>query len=113
MRETYYMRIYMGVENFAKIESAEICINQYTLLVGPNNSGKTFLMQLAEGINEKMEDIIHGNDLQFLKVEQNSNYNIYTLTQDNLNSLTDQINLRLEKEKENIILDKISDYTVF
>ena len=66
MRETYYMRIYMGVENFAKIESAEICINQYTLLVGPNNSGKTFLMQLAEGINEKMEDIIHGNDLQFL-----------------------------------------------
>lgn len=107
MRETYYMRIYMGVENFAKIESAEICINQYTLLVGPNNSGKTFLMQLAEGINEKMEDIIHGNDLQFLKVEQNSNYNIYTLTQDNLNSLTDQINLRLEKEKENIILDTL------
>ena len=37
IRETYYMRIYMGVENFAKIESAEICINQYTLLVGPNN----------------------------------------------------------------------------
>ena len=105
IRETYYMRIYMGVENFAKIESAEICINQYTLLVGPNNSGKTFLMQLAEGINEKMEDIIHENDLQFLKVKQNSSCNIYTLTQDSLNTLIDKINLRLEKEKENIIMD--------
>lgn len=32
----------VGVENFAKIESAKICIDNYTLLVGPNNSGKTF-----------------------------------------------------------------------
>ena len=40
------MQIWIGVENFAKIESARICINNYTVLVGPNNSGKTFLMQL-------------------------------------------------------------------
>lgn len=107
MRETYYMRIYMGVENFAKIESAEICINQYTLLVGPNNSGKTFLMQLAEGINEKMETIIHENDLQFLKEEQDSNCNIYTLTQDSLDTLTERINLRLDRIKESIIIDTL------
>lgn len=107
IRETYYMRIYMGVENFAKIESAEICINQYTLLVGPNNSGKTFLMQLAEGINEKMETIIHENDLQFLKEEQDSNCNIYTLTQDSLDTLTERINLRLDRIKESIIIDTL------
>ena len=101
------MRIYMGVENFAKIESAEICINQYTLLVGPNNSGKTFLMQLAEGINEKMETIIHENDLQFLKEEQDSNCNIYTLTQDSLDTLTERINLRLDRIKESIIIDTL------
>lgn len=107
MRETYYMRIYMGVENFAKIESAEICINQYTLLVGPNNSGKTFLMQLAEGINEKLDTIIHENDLQFLKEEQDSNCNIYTLTQDSLDTLTERINLRLDRIKESIIIDTL------
>lgn len=102
-----YAYIYMGVENFAKIESAEICINQYTLLVGPNNSGKTFLMQLAEGINEKMETIIHENDLQFLKVEQNSSCNIYTITQDSLDTLTERINLRLDRIKESIIIDTL------
>lgn len=102
-----YAYIYMGVENFAKIESAEICINQYTLLVGPNNSGKTFLMQLAEGINEKMETIIHENDLQFLKVEQDSSCNIYTITQDSLDTLTERINLRLDRIKESIIIDTL------
>ena len=43
------MHIFLGVENFAKIESAKVCINSYTLLVGPNNSGKTYFMQLAQG----------------------------------------------------------------
>ena len=43
------MQIWFEVENFAKIEHARICINSYTVLVGPNNSGKTFLMQLVQG----------------------------------------------------------------
>ena len=48
------MQIWIGVENFAKIESAKICINNYTVLVGPNNSGKTFLMQLMQGMSKKL-----------------------------------------------------------
>ena len=44
------MYFFVGVENFAKIEMAKVCTNSYTLLVGPNNSGKTFLMQLVQGL---------------------------------------------------------------
>ncbi len=44
------MLIFLGVENFAKIEKAKVCINSYTLLVGPNNSGKTYFMQLVQGV---------------------------------------------------------------
>ena len=44
------MLIFLGVENFAKIEHAKICINSYTLFVGPNNSGKTYLMQLIHPV---------------------------------------------------------------
>ena len=45
------MHLWIGVENFAKIESARVCVNKYTLFVGPNNSGKTFLMQLVHGLS--------------------------------------------------------------
>ena len=43
------MKFWLGVENFAKIESAKVNIDDYTLFVGQNNSGKTFLMQLIQG----------------------------------------------------------------
>lgn len=46
------MHLWVGVENFAKIEKAKISVDKYTLLVGPNNSGKTFLMQLVQGLSD-------------------------------------------------------------
>ena len=42
------MTLWLGVENFGKIRDAKICINKCTVLVGPNNCGKSFLMQLAD-----------------------------------------------------------------
>ena len=44
------MRILVGVENFGKIEKADIDISNYTVFVGDNNSGKTYLMQLIYGL---------------------------------------------------------------
>ena len=38
------------VENFGKIEYAEIDISNFSIFVGENNSGKTYLMQLIYGI---------------------------------------------------------------
>ncbi len=40
------MKISIGVENFGKIHSALVDVSNYTLFVGENNSGKTYLMQL-------------------------------------------------------------------
>ena len=40
----------LHVENFAKIESADICITPLMCFVGDNNSGKSYLMSLLWGI---------------------------------------------------------------
>ena len=38
------------VRNFGKIESADIDISGFSIFVGENNSGKTYLMQLIYGM---------------------------------------------------------------
>ncbi len=48
------MEITIGVVNFGKIESAEITLGDFTVFVGDNNSGKTFMMQLIYGVFLKM-----------------------------------------------------------
>ena len=53
------MELWLGVENFAKIQSAKVCINKYSVLVGPNNSGKTFLMQLIQGMDKNWESLLN------------------------------------------------------
>ena len=35
------------IENFGKIKSANVVLDGYTIFIGDNNSGKTYLMQLA------------------------------------------------------------------
>ena len=58
------MLVWLSVKNFGKIEEAKICINKFTVLVGPNNSGKTFLMQLAHGINDEIVDLVDASNLK-------------------------------------------------
>ena len=53
------MKIVIGVEGFGKIKKADIDISNYSVFVGDNNSGKTYLMQLIYGV------------LQYLKIPQN------------------------------------------
>jgi len=80
------MLIFLGVENFAKIEHAKICINSYTLFVGPNNSGKTYLMQLIQGVNERLTELVDEEILKILKhgENQNSNARSYIISQENI-----------------------------
>ena len=40
------MEFLFGVSDFGKIKHAEITLSNFTLFVGDNNSGKTFMMQL-------------------------------------------------------------------
>lgn len=58
MQETNrkYPTIY--VKNFAKIKEAEIELSPFTLLVGSNNSGKSYLMTLVYGLVKYLGNII-------------------------------------------------------
>ena len=78
------MQIWLEVENFAKIEHARICINSYTVLVGPNNSGKTFLMQLVQGIYTKLTSLIDEETVNQLLKEGQEGYFKCCLTASNI-----------------------------
>ena len=97
------MHIWIGVENFAKIESAKVCINNYTILVGPNNSGKTFLMQLVQGINNKLAYLVDGTLMNSLLVNETEGCSEYNITSTNIADIVSHINAKLELEKEKII----------
>ena len=99
------MLIFLGVENFAKIEHAKICINSYTLFVGPNNSGKTYLMQLIQGVNERLTELVDEEILKILKhgENQNSNARSYIISQDNILQFVEYLNTKLDEKKEEIV----------
>lgn len=107
------MHVLLGVENFAKIESAKVCIDSYTLLVGPNNSGKTFFMQLIQGINEKLVNLIDDDILRTFIQDRNLcsdninnpdiKYKKYIISQKNLLLLIEYLNQKLETRKEQIL----------
>ena len=48
------MEVLLGIRNFGKIKSAEINLSGFSVLVGNNNSGKTYLMQLIYGIRRNL-----------------------------------------------------------
>ena len=64
------MRIWFEVKNFARIKEAKVCVNKYSVLVGPNNCGKTFLMQLIEGINSYWNKLIDDYAMNTLLYEE-------------------------------------------
>lgn len=51
------MELLFGVSNFGKIERAEITLGDFTLFVGDNNSGKTFIMQLLYGVLNELRNM--------------------------------------------------------
>ena len=99
------MRFWIGVENFAKIESARVCINNYTLFVGPNNSGKTFLMQLIQGLSDKITRLLDEDVMDIVLAEKIEGYSKYLINKDNIVQFTECINKKLHLKKEQIIED--------
>ena len=86
------MLIWLGVKNFGKIEDARICINKFTVLVGPNNSGKTFLMQLAHGINDEIANLVDVSDVKEFIAEEVSGYQKYIIDTHNIDKLENIMN---------------------
>lgn len=107
------MLIFLGVENFAKIEKAKVCINSYTILVGPNSSGKTYLMQLVQGVNERLVSLVDEEGKKILGCGKNTPSNFaagtnegctqYILSQDNILPFTEYLNGKLDEKKEQIV----------
>ncbi len=56
------------VENFAKIKSACVNLDGYTIFVGDNNSGKTYLMQLIYGVLDSLKRIRFLSDNSLLSI---------------------------------------------
>lgn len=99
------MHFWVGVENFAKIESAKICVDNYTLLVGPNNSGKTFLMQLVQGLSDKIITLVDEDVIQVLLEKKKEEYSKYAIHANNLVRFVEYLNNKLELQKEQIVRD--------
>ena len=51
------MEVYINVKNFGKIKSARVNIDNFTVFVGNNNSGKTQLMELIYAIIKKSSEM--------------------------------------------------------
>lgn len=99
------MRLWVGVENFAKIESAKICINNYTVLVGENNSGKTFLMQLASGVGEKLGYIIDDKIRDIIISDDMKDTGCYIISEDNISKIVEYFNEKLNEMKERLVYE--------
>ena len=97
------MHLWIGVENFAKIESAKICIDSYTLFVGPNNSGKTFLMQLVQGLSNKIVNLLEEDSMDILLEEKVEKYSRYHLNVNNIADFVGYINNKLHLKKEQLV----------
>ncbi len=92
------MKFLFCVEKFGKIESAKIDINNFTIFIGNNNSGKTQLMELIYGIYQTLpklrinyDHIRKKNDLQ------------WKLDKDDIYTIVDEINRMLNDGKDQIV----------
>jgi predicted ATP-dependent endonuclease of OLD family len=92
------MRVYIGVKNFGKIRSAEINISNFTVFVGNNNSGKTYMMQLIYGVLDVLRNFQSHTKPLDCEIGK-----VYKLKSE-IVELQDEINQYLEKNKERIVM---------
>lgn len=90
------MSLILHVRNFGKIKSADIDLGNYTLFVGDNNSGKSYIMQLIY----MLPDII--DILPDAKIEYTLEYHQIKVTQKMIDQIVFEWNRNLEDEKDDI-----------
>lgn len=107
------MEFFVGVENFGKISSAKINVGDYTVFVGNNNSGKTYIMQLIYGVLEKIpmidinldEEVSHN----IRKNNENSVVSYLNIDKNIMKLLEQKYNDYFEKNKEELIREIFHD----
>lgn len=94
------------IQNFGKIESASIDISNFSIFVGENNSGKSYVMQLIYGVicclfyDDKFKTSL--SEFNFVKISKEP-MTICSSDTDFLLKFQSFINNYLEENKENIV----------
>lgn len=100
------MEIILGVKNFGKIESAEVNINGFSVFVGNNNSGKTYLMQLIYGIRHNFEQYVYEKKEDFIAVlEGIKRDNKIIVDFEIIKTFEKFVNGILEEKKDSLVYD--------
>lgn len=99
----------LNVENFGKIKSASVELNGYSIFVGENNSGKSYLMQLVYGILDAFRNIHGIGDIPSFHLPTEEKPMV--VEQNFLQEYLDALNAWLEKEK-NAIVKKTFNYEI-
>ncbi|MEE1255906.1 MAG: AAA family ATPase [Lachnospiraceae bacterium] len=92
------MKIIVGVSNFGKIRKAEIDISNFTVFVGNNNSGKTYMMQLIYGVLTELGYLKIKPDISEINYEKK-----YDITA-KIQYIEKFINNYLKNNKEKIVM---------
>ena len=102
------MQILFGLRDFGKIKSAEVNISGFSVFVGNNNSGKTYVMQLIYGIRNNLKRYLKDYDLYkryFEQMEEQATAGKVTLDAGSMKKWENYLNNILQKNKEKIIFD--------
>ena len=97
------MELFLEFEEFGKIQYGKIRINDFSVFVGENNSGKTYVMQLAYAILQELCQIRKLNMWFTQQTHKNSISDEEILSYSYYNWLQDMINIYLAENKDKII----------
>ena len=92
------MKIVLGVKKFGKIKEANIDISNFTIFVGNNNSGKSYMMQLIYGVLKEIPRINATLKDFFVEISRQD-----VIGKDDFKRYEEQVNLYLQKNKEDIV----------
>lgn len=110
----------LSVKNFGKIKEANIELAPFTLFVGDNNSGKSYILSLIWGIldtinisnngkylfelnNSIISQDIYNKCMCILNNIKNSHNNRYDFTEEDISNFIELYNLFLNKNKLNLL----------
>ena len=102
------MEVLLGIRNFGKIKSAEINLSGFSVLVGNNNSGKTYLMQLIYGIRRNLPGYLADSGFcasHLCQLEKQVQTGRVLLDYHSIGEIELFLNKILEKNKEKIVLE--------
>lgn len=97
------MVIHLIIKNFGRVESADIALSDFVVLVGNNNSGKTMVMQLIYGIRKVLANFSVPTS-RIKQSELNGQY-LIRCDQEWFNEVELQVNQYLAANKSRIIED--------